>query len=192
MTRRTRHISIALLPAALFASILIAAAADDSGKLFQLQASLDEPRGMCFDIPGFRASIDLNIPMQAHTCKSNPEAWEDQMFRLNHPKAGNIYNPEYDLCLDTVRTVERGSVFMRACTDSPTQKFDWSVNGELRSIGTGLCLAVSPSPSHPSVLAGTTPEAGVTFVARAMTMAPCGDVDDELKRWELPTPDISQ
>jgi hypothetical protein len=186
-----RRISTVFFSVTLLASFLIAAASEDTGKLFQLQANLDEPRGMCFDIPGFRASIDLNIPMQAHTCKSNPEAWEDQMFRLNHPTVGNIYNPEYDACLDTVTSIERGSVYMRPCTDSPTQKFDWSVNGELRPVGTELCLAVSPTPSHPSVLVGTTPEAGVTFVARAMTLAPCGDVHDELKRWALPSPDLT-
>jgi hypothetical protein len=191
MTRNTRRISKVLFSATLIASVLIATAAEDVGELFQLQGKLDEPRGMCFDIPGFRASIDLNIPMQAHTCKSNPEAWEDQMFRLNYPMAGNIYNPEYDVCLDTVKTIERGSVFMRSCTDSPTQKFDWSNMGELRPIGTELCLAVSPSPSHPSVLAGTTPEAGVTFVARAMGLAPCSDVDDELKHWDLQSPDVT-
>jgi hypothetical protein len=186
---RTSQLPAAIAVIALFGSIGLANAEDDAAKLFQLQADLDEPRGMCFDIPGFRASIDLNIPLQVHTCKSNPDAREDGLFRLNFPQPGNIYNPEYDVCLDTVETVERASVFMRSCTDSVTQKFDWSVDGQLRPLDTELCLAVSPSPSHPSVLAGTTPEAGVTFVARAMGLAPCADVKDELKQWDLPAPE---
>jgi hypothetical protein len=151
--------------------------------LFMLQAQLGESRGVCFDIPGYRATIDLNIPINAHTCKPNPDAREDMIFRLDYPSVGNIYNTEYEECLDTVESVDRGSVYMRTCTDSATQKFDRAANGELKPMGSDLCLAVSPSPWHPAVLAGVVPEPGVTFTAKAMSLAPCDDVADELKSW---------
>lgn len=156
----------------------------DVDKLFMLQSDLGESRGVCFDIPGYRATIDLNIPIVAHTCKPNADAREDMIFRLDYPAVGNIYNTEYEVCLDTVATLERGSVYMRPCTDSVSQKFDRAANGELSPMGSDLCVAVSPSPWHPAVLAGVVPEPGVTFAAKAMSLAPCDDVADELKHWK--------
>lgn len=171
-------ISFLLLGAAIFAQ-----ADTDVDHLFMLQAELGESRGVCFDIPGYRATIDLNIPIVAHTCKPNPDAREDMIFRLDYPSAGNIYNTEYEVCLDTVETVERGSVYMRPCTDSASQKFERAANGELKPMSSDLCVAVSPSPWHPAVLAGVVPEPGVTFTAKAMSLAPCDDVAGELKYW---------
>lgn len=157
----------------------------DNGDLFKLQSDLGESRGVCVDIPGFRATIDLNIPIVAHTCKPNPDAREDMVFQLDYPSEGNIYNSTYQVCFDTVETVERGTVHVRPCTDSITQKFHRAENGELRAMGSDLCVAVSPSPWYPAVLAGVTPEPGVTFVAKAMSLAPCAEVAEELKHWSF-------
>jgi|SaaInl5LU_22_DNA_1037371.scaffolds.fasta_scaffold08695_2 hypothetical protein len=168
-----------------FCSPIFAQAQSDTNNLFTLQSDLDEPRGVCIDIPGFRATIDLNVPVVAHTCKPNPDAREDMLFRLDFPRAGNIYNAEYQVCLDTVETLERGSVYVRPCSNSDTQNFVRGENGELRPFGSGLCVAVSPSPWHPAVLAGVVPELGVTFVAKAMSLAPCDEVAAELKNWNF-------
>ena len=141
---------------------------------------------MCFDIAGFRENIDLDVPMQAHTCKSNPRAQEDEIFSMSHPQSGNIHNAAYDVCVDVVAIVERGSVFVRPCSDSATQQFVLTADHELRPAGdSGLCIAASPTPSHPAVRAGRTPEPGVTNVARAMSLAPCDEVEDALKHWHF-------
>ena len=137
---------------------------------------------MCLDIYGFRDSINLYLPLQAHTCKSDADRREDQIFRLNHPSAGNIYNPAHDVCVDAVNVIERGPLFVRPCTNSRTQNFDGSVNGALHPMGSELCLAVSPGPSHPTVPPGRVSEAGVTSVARSLAWAPCDSVDSELTR----------
>lgn len=164
---------------------LSAQTAQDQGGLFTLKSDLGESRGVCVDIPGFRATIDLNIPLVAHTCKPNPDAREDMVFQLDFPVEGNIYNAAYEVCFDTLATVERGTIHVRPCSDSVTQKFHRAENGELRALGSSLCVAVSPSPWYPAVLAGVTPEPGVTFVAKAMSLAPCDEVADELKLWRF-------
>ena len=185
MTPGIRRISIALFSVILFCFVLVARADSDQDAQFPLQSHLDEPKGMCLDIYGFRDSINLYLPLQAHTCKPDVTRREDQIFRLNHPMVGNIYNPAHDVCVDAVNVVERGPVFARPCTDSRTQKFDWSANGELHPIGSELCIAVSPGPSHPAVPPGRTPEAGETSVARSLAWAPCDAVDPELTRWAV-------
>ena len=163
----------------------------DNGGLVQLRSNLDEPRGMCFDIAGFRDSIDYHIPVQAHTCKSDPENREDGLFIVDFPNTGNIFNAAYSLCLDAVSMTERGNVFMRPCTNAASQVWV-NDDGGLRpggadsSNGNALCLSVSTSPSHPSVLLGTTPKPGETFVARTMALAACGSVENQHKQWILP------
>lgn len=162
----------------------------DNGGLVQLRSNLDEPRGMCFDIAGFRDSIDYHIPIQAHTCKSDPANREDGLFIVDFPNEGNIYNAAYNVCLDAVSMTERGNVFMRPCTNSASQVFvndDVGLRpGGLDGSSNTLCLSVSTSPSHPSVLLGTTPKPGETFVARTMALATCDSVENQHKQWNLP------
>jgi len=154
--------------------------------LLRLKDNLDEQRGICFDIAGFRANIDVKVPMQAHTCKQNLNAREDELFTMDQPRPGNIHNAEYDVCVDVIAAVDRGSVFVRPCTDSATQKFVLADNGELRPASDeSLCIAASPTPSHPAVRTGRTPEPGVTNVARVMSLAPCDEVSEELKLWYI-------
>jgi hypothetical protein len=162
----------------------------DNGGLLQLRSNLDEPRGMCFDTAGFRDSIDYHVPVQAHTCKSDPANREDGLFIVDFPNQGNIFNAAYSLCLDAVSMTERGNVFMRPCTNAASQVFvndDGGLRpGGLDSSSNALCLSVSTSPSHPSVLLGTIPEPGETFVARTMALAACDSVDNQHKQWVLP------
>ena len=175
--------------AVLLAAFFLTAQADDTTSgLLKLSTELDEARGLCFDIAVFRDNIDLDVPMQAHTCKSNPNAQEDEIFQMNHPQPGNIHNAAYDVCVDVIAIVERGSVFVRPCSDSATQQFELTDDQELRPVGdSGLCVVVSPTPSYPAVRAGRTPEPGVTNVARAMSLAPCDEVEDALRLWQFPS-----
>lgn len=167
--------------------VAFAAFADSTSTgMLRLKDNLDESRGICVDIAGFRANIDVKVPVQAHTCKQNPNAREDEVFTMNHPSKGNIYSPEYDVCVDVIAIVDRGSVFVRPCSDAESQKFVLADNGELRAAADeSLCVAASPTPSHPAVRLGRTPESGVTNVARVMSLAPCDEVAEELKLWYL-------
>ncbi len=171
----------------LLGAVLISARADtDNSGMIRLQAELDESRGLCFDIAGFRDNIDLDLPMQAHTCKGNPNAREDEVFVMNHPQPGNFHNAAYDVCVDAIAVAERGSLFVRPCSDSATQKFELTDDSELRPAGDSrLCVVVSPTPSHPAVRIGREPEPGVTNVARAMSLAPCDEVEDALRLWQF-------
>ncbi len=73
MTKRLYCIAALLLAALASASALGAPA------LLRTVAPLDEPRGYCVDIAGFRESLRLDDPLQAHTCKYGAPH-EDQLF----------------------------------------------------------------------------------------------------------------
>jgi hypothetical protein len=171
-------------------SVSVLAHSDD-GSLLRLQDNLDEPRGICIDIRGFRDSIDLHVPVQAHTCKPDPDRREDGMFIveriLEQSGTTRFRNPTYDVCLDVLSAEERGSIFVRKCSDAESQQFTISALGEIRPVpNPGTCVTVSPSPSHPAVLGGTEIKPGITFVARAMSLATCKYVNKIYKTWALP------
>ena len=98
---------------------------------------------------------------------------------------GKIYNPDSDVCIDTVDNMELGTLFVRECSDSPTQLFTLTNDGELRTAGDGatFCVTAAPTRSYPAVRLGREPEFGVTNVARLVLLLPCEEVNDSLKQW---------
>lgn len=184
--RRAPISSIALILVTLSFSEL---AQSDEGILLQLRDNLDEPRGICVDIKGYRDSIDLHVPVQAHTCKPNPERREDGIFEVLQSESGKtrFRNATYDVCLDVLGAEERGSIFVRSCSGAESQNFVVSDLGEIRPTeNESACIVVSPSASHPAVSAGTDVKPGVTFVARDMALATCKYVNAKYKTWMIP------
>ena len=60
-----------------------------------LRDPLDEPEFYCVDVAGFGSNLNLNSPLQAHTCKPGAD---DELFIFNHPTPGQFYMGAYD-CL---------------------------------------------------------------------------------------------
>ena len=52
-----------------------------------LRDPLDEPEFYCVDVAGFGNNLNLNSPLQAHTCKPGAD---DELFIFNHPTPGPI------------------------------------------------------------------------------------------------------
>ena len=86
------HVSILVL---LLVASTPAVSRADVG-LLRTAHALDEARGYCLDIAGFGATLRLDDPLQAHTCKYGAEL-DDQRFE---PLAnGAIKASLYDRCL---------------------------------------------------------------------------------------------
>ena len=183
---RLRTIQIGAAIALLY-SAFAAQSQPDGGQFIQLKTLLDEERGHCLDIAGAGENIDTLVPLQSHTCKRHHRIFTDELFVMDYPSEGNIYNPASDVCLDVVDHVELGTLYVRPCSDSPTQQFEFSGDGELKTAGSGdtLCVTTAPSASHPAVRQGRTPEPGVTNVGRLVLLRPCDEVPDQLKLWEF-------
>ena len=65
--------------------------------LVMLEDPLDEPEFYCADVAGFGANLNVNSPLQAHTCKPGAD---DEMFAFNRPSEGQLYLVEHDRCLE--------------------------------------------------------------------------------------------
>jgi acetyl esterase/lipase len=105
--------------------------------------SLDEPRGYCLDIPGAGATLNLDAPLQAHTCKEQASV-DDQVFEM---AAEQIRS--HERCL-TAEKLEAGSALvLRNCSDSRQQRWRF-LDGSLSPTGRReLCVALAAVRGEP-------------------------------------------
>ena len=138
-----------------------------------LEDPLDEPEFYCVDVAGFGANLNVNSPLQAHTCKPGAD---DEIFSFNRPLQGQLYLVEHDRCLEA----DGGNVYVRSCSDSPLQRFEYGDDKGFRLEGEELCLTVAGGEGEPA--------GGRSHVRRDLLLAPCTDVEPSLSRWVFPGP----
>ena len=141
--------------------------------LIMLRDPLDEPEFYCVDVAGFGSNLNLNSPLQAHTCKPGAD---DELFIFNHPAPGQFYMGAYDVCLEA----EEGALYVRACSESPNQRFVLSNDGAIRLGDSDLCLAVRSGDGQPA--------GGRSHVRRDLLLQSCADTEQSRSRWSLPGP----
>ena len=127
--------------------VVLAAHAGAEPALLRTAQPLDEPRGYCLDIAGFGASLRLDEPLQAHSCKYGTPL-EDQLFEAG-PR-GAIEASRYDRCL-SAGALERGAkLFARPCAGSSLQR--WSLDaGSLRPVSRPeLCATLPKDAGEPA------------------------------------------
>ena len=153
-----------------------------SPTLIQLVDPLDEPEFYCVDVPGFRASLNLEGALTAHTCKPGAD---DELFTVGHPLAGNLYMPAYDRCVEAAGATDGAELYLKSCADEPLQRFMLTYDGQLRldaaegsAAETAYCLAVEPGEGQPT--------GGPSHLRRDLLLTPCADTDPSLTRWTLP------
>ena len=153
-----------------------------SPTLIQLVDPLDEPEFYCVDVPGFRASLNLEGALTAHTCKP---AADDELFTVGHPLAGNLYMPAYDRCVEADGAADGAELYLKACADEPRQRFILTDDDQLRldaaegsAAETAYCLAVEPGEGQPT--------GGPSHLRRDLLLTRCADADPGLTRWSFP------
>ena len=143
--------------------------------LVQLVDALDEPEYYCVDVPGFGRSLNLGAPLMAHTCKPGAD---DEMFAVNRPGPGNLYIPAYDLCMEADGTGSPAQLYLRACSDSTLQRFEFDSDGRFALSDSGLCMAVSPEDGEPT--------GGPSHLRRDLLMLDCAETKPALGQWTFP------
>lgn len=147
--------------------------------LRRLTDPLDEPEFYCVDVAESGNNVRLLDPLQAHTCKPLSQT-EDELFRFNHPGQGQIFMPEYDLCVEAAEAGADHSLLLRTCSDAPLQRFTYTPQGQIALAGgTGqdLCIAAAPGSGIPT--------GGPSHVRRDLALQPCAEVDPGLSRWTI-------
>ena len=104
----------------------------DSVVEFYLLSDLDEPRGFCLDIRGYKSSANIDRGLQAHTCYSyQGSVAVDQGFDAKKLNDNTFYIPEFNVCMEVERAEAGSSLILKACNDTQPQKFIFNDSGTI-------------------------------------------------------------
>jgi acetyl esterase/lipase len=152
----------------LLAALTPAMSSADVG-LLRTAHALDEPRGYCLDIAGFGATLRLDDPLQAHTCKYGSEL-DDQRF---DPMAGGaIRASHYDRCLALTALEPGAKLVVRTCTSAPTQRWTLTWGRLTPDAKRDLCVSVASTRGE---IAGTPTLISPVYRRRDVTLEHCDD-----------------
>lgn len=148
-------------------------------------APLDEPRGLCLDIPGHRDRVNVTRDLVVHTCKRG--IWNlDERFSASALQGGVLRMPEYDLCVAARGTRAGSRVRLADCDGSSAQVWTFA-DGRLSPSQTpDLCLTIGPEPSELTPGGRRLPS---RHVARSLELAPCSQAASDRQAWKLEVPD---
>jgi triacylglycerol lipase len=153
----------------------------DVGLLRTAQA-LDEARGYCLDIAGFGATLRLDDPLQAHTCKYGAEL-DDQRFE---PIAGGAIKASvYDRCLAATALESGAKLLVRACTSAPAQRWALTSGRISPDSRRDLCVSIANAKGE---IAGTPALISPVYRRRDVTLEPCDEAHQARQsfRWSRP------
>jgi triacylglycerol lipase len=153
----------------------------DVGLLRTAQA-LDEARGYCLDIAGFGATLRLDDPLQAHTCKYGSDL-DDQSFE---PIAGGAIKTRLgNRCL-AVAALEPGArLVVRTCTSAPTQQWTLTWGRLSPDSRRDLCVSVANAKGE---IAGTPALVSPVYRRRDVALERCDESQQARQafRWSQP------
>ena len=102
----------------------------DDGVFLRVIAPLDEARGYCLDIPGHLSSVQLDSPLQVHTCKHG--IWnQDGRFDMAALGNGVLRMPHYELCLQAESTSIGARLLLAECTEAELQTWTLQDPGQI-------------------------------------------------------------
>lgn len=161
-----------------------AQAAAAAPQFLRTKADLGDPRGYCLDVPGFGDSLDLQAPVQTHSCKyDRPGFYVDELLSLTED--GHLRFTEYDRCLKP-QSLEAGAKIGTAdCEDGDAQAWTRHKGGRITPASDpGLCLTVTPDRAF----AGTDVMTLPAYSTRAVSLQHCAADAHHRQAWRWSDP----
>jgi len=153
----------------------------DAGLLRTIQP-LDEPRGYCVDIRGEGQTLQLDGPLQLHTCKYGAPL-DDQRFERTAD--GAIRAPAYNRCLEAARLQAGAQLLVRPCASAPIQQWTMAWGRLSPASRSDLCVTVAGEKGEP---AGTPTLISPVYHRRDAVLERCDAAREATQsfRWSLP------
>ena len=107
--------------------------------------NLNDSRGFCIDMTGFKTNADVDKPLQAHSCYSYQGSVSvDQGFDVSKINNGEFNLPFFNVCMEVENAESSSGLILRGCDKSPKQQFVFEDDGKIKPINDpGLCLTAS-------------------------------------------------
>jgi acetyl esterase/lipase len=153
----------------------------DAGLLRTTQV-LDEARGYCLDIAGFGATLSLDDPLQAHTCKYGGPL-DDQRFELG--AGGAIKASVFDRCLAATALEPGARLVMGRCAATNAQRWSLASGALSPESRRDLCVSVADAKGQ---IAGTPILISPVYRRRDVALERCSETARARQafRWSLP------
>ena len=121
---------------------------NDDSVFLRVIAPLDEPRGFCLDIPGHLSSVQIDSPLQVHTCKHG--IWnQDGRFEAASLRIGVLRMPHYEMCLEAENTSIGARLLLAKCNETELQTWTLRDSGQIALVAfPQVCITVEEGPSR--------------------------------------------
>lgn len=182
---------IILAAAALTVSLFSINASAEIVEVYLLDRLDGDLNDYCIDVNGPPHRLELEAPIQTHTCYSYredpPPPTVDQAMDTDDIAAGKIHLVKVGLCGQVSGDVPGSTISLTECADIDEQRFELKDNGEFVSVlNPGLCLTAGPV----SWLGGPPGGPPSRHQVRTLSLQPCGAEAEAYQRWstrpELP------
>ena len=152
----------------------------DDGVFLRVIAPLDEARGYCLDIPGHLASVQLDSPLHAHTCKHG--IWnQDGRFDMAALRNGVLRMPHYDLCLQAENTSIGARLLLAECTEAELQTWRLQDSGQIAlEAFPQRCITVEEGPGRDA--------GGPRYRMNGVGLDTCAQQASDRQRWTTVVP----
>jgi len=144
--------------------------------------TLNDSRGYCIDMKGYKSNADINRSLQAHSCYSyQGEVSVDQGFDIAKVIDEEFYIRHFKVCMEAEKIEESSTLNLNTCDKNNKQKFILQNDGKIQpKSNLNLCLTVSVNFSEGS---GGNP---VHFI-RTLSLENCNDALSSYQRWGIRT-----
>ena len=107
--------------------------------------NLNDTRGYCIDMMGYKNNADISKSLQAHSCYSyQGEISVDQGFDKLKITQEEFYIPHFKVCMESENTEKSSALILKACNKSEKQKFILQNDGKIQlKNNLNLCLTIS-------------------------------------------------
>ena len=140
--------------------------------------ALDEWRYYCLDIPGNNDEL-AGVRLSVHTCKEGMQH-RDMIFSNERTANGELYMPDYDLCIEANNQEVDSFIQLANCTGNTAQKWDFSNDNISPLANSDLCLTVSPDP-------GELTSGGIRYptryIANSISLQTCNEEATDRQQW---------
>ena len=143
----------------------------------KLLNDLDDKRGFCIDIKGYKFRAKIKRGIQAHTCYSyQGEIAIDQGLDANKLKKKELFFPNFDVCVHPSSYINPLILTLIKCKNS--QEFIFDEDNTIRLKGnTNLCLTVAKEESRKG--GGGSP----VHLIRNLSMQKCNKDNSIYQNW---------
>ena len=156
---------------------------EDASELVEVNLvnQIDEQRGYCIDIKGYKLRAEVNRGIQAHTCYSyQGQIAVDQGFDRKKIINNQFFFPGFNVCMEASSIAASGKLLLKDCNLRDVQKFMLMNDGRISLVSNKkLCLTVSQGESRKG--GGGSP----AHLIRSVLFQPCSDKLMNYQKWNI-------